>query len=167
MQWFEALQAFVEVAEHKSFAQAAKKLNTHTSKVTKLIQWLEHHLKVVLLIRTTRRVTLTEEGDYLFQRSALLLKEWDDLQKTLIDKTQQPHGKITIAGPANLLNINPIMRWLMEFLTAFPSIQLNTRLITQPVSLAQQHIDILIGFDRYIVDTENTIVKPILRFKYG
>ena len=142
-------------------------LDLTPSKITKLIQWLEHRLKVVLLIRTTRKVTLTEEGEYLFQRTSLLLKEWDDLQKTLIDKMQNPQGKINIAAPANLLNINPIMQWLIEFLNGYPSIQLNTQLITSSVSLSQQNIDILIGVDRYILDTENTIAKRILRFKYG
>jgi DNA-binding transcriptional LysR family regulator len=167
MQWFEALQAFVQVAEQKSFVRAANQLDLTTSKITKLIQWLEHRLKIVLLIRTTRKVTLTEEGEYLFQRASLLLKEWDDLQKTLIDKMQNPQGKINIAAPANLLNINPIMQWLIEFLNSYPSIQLNTRLITSSVSLSQQNIDIMIGVDRYILDTENTIAKRILRFKYG
>ena len=167
MNWFEALQAFVQVAEEKSFVKAATQLHLTTSKITKLIQWLEHRLKVVLLIRTTRRVNLTEEGEYLFQRASLLLKEWDDLQRTLIDKMQNPQGKINIAAPANLLNINPIMKWLIEFLNSHPSIQLNTQLITNAVSLSQQNIDILIGVDRYILDTENTISRRILSFKYG
>lgn len=167
MHWFEALQAFVHVAEQKSFVRAADQLHLTTSKITKLIQWLEHRLKVVLLIRTTRKVNLTEEGEYLFQRASLLLKEWDDLQKTLVDKIQNPHGKINIAAPANLLNINPIMQWLIKFLNNYPSIQLSTRIITTPVNLAQQNIDILIGVDRYILDASNTISKRILSFKYG
>lgn len=167
MQWLEALQAFVAVAKQKSFVRAANQLHITTPKVTKLIQWLEHRLKVVLLIRTTRQVTLTEEGDYLFQRASLLLKEWNDLQQTLVDKTQKPQGKITIAAPANLLNINPIMHWLVIFLNDYPDIQLNTQLITHPINLSQQNIDILIGVDRYVIDKENTIAKRILRFKYG
>ena len=167
MHWFEALQAFVRVAEQKSFVRAANQLGLPTSKVTKLIQWLEHRLKVVLLVRTTRKVTLTEDGDYLYRRAELLLKEWDDLQNTLIDRRQHPQGKIQIAAPANLLNINPIMGWLIEFLTSHPYIQLNTRLITHPVSLSQENIDVLIGVDRYIADPENIIAKSIIRFKYG
>lgn len=167
MQWFEALQAFVRVAEQKSFVRAAHQLHLTTSKITKLIQWLEHRLKVILLIRTTRRVDLTEEGEYLFQRASLLLKEWDDLQKTLVDKMQNPQGKINIAAPANLLNTNPIMQWLIAFLNEYPSIQLSTRLVTSPINLSQQNIDIFIGVDRYILDTDNTIAKGILSFKYG
>lgn len=167
MQWFEALHAFVHVAEQKSFVRAASELQLTTSKITKLIQWLEHRLKVVLLIRTTRKVNLTEEGEYLFQRASLLLKEWDDLQKTLVDKMQNPQGRINIAAPANLLNINPIMQWLIEFLNSYPSIQLSTRIITAPVNLAEENIDILIGVDRYILDGSNTISKRILSFKYG
>ena len=96
-----------------------------------------------------------------------MLKEWDDLQKTLTDKIQSPHGKINIAAPANLLNINPIMQWIISFLNGYPSIQINTRIITGPISLSQQNIDILIGVDRYISDPDNTISKRIMRFKYG
>lgn len=167
MHWLEALQAFISVAEQKSFARAAKQLGLTPSKITKLIQSLEYRLKIILLVRTTRSVTLTDEGEYLFQRASLLLNEWTDLQKSLMDKMHTPEGKITIAAPANLLNINPIMAWLFEFLKNYPSIKLNTRLITNAVSLSQQNIDILIGVDRYIVDAENTIAKRILHFKYG
>ena len=164
---FEALQAFIQVAEHKSFVRAAKRLNVTTSKITKLIQWLEHQLKMVLLVRTTRKVTLTEDGEYLYQRASQLLKEWDDLQNSLIDKMQNPQGKITIAAPANLLNVNPIQRWLIKFLNKYPSIQLNTKIITNPISLSQQNIDILIGVDKYIIDQDVTLSKPLLRFKSG
>ncbi len=167
MQWFEALQAFLEVAEKKSFVKAAEQLRMPTSKVTKLIQWLEHQLKVILFVRTTRRVTLTEDGIYLLQRAELLLNEWDDLKQSVLDKNQTPQGRITIAAPANLLNVNPILQWLVDFLSQYPAIQLSTQLITKPISLSQQNIDILIGVDRYVLDKETTLVKRILSFKYG
>jgi len=57
-----AMRAFVRVVEAGTFTKAADSLEMQNSTVTKLVQWLEGHLTVRLLHRTTRRVTVTPEG---------------------------------------------------------------------------------------------------------
>lgn len=165
MQWFEALQVFVKVGERKSFVQAARQLGLSTSRVTKLIQWLEQRLELILIVRTTRRVTLTEDGEYLLQRASLLLKEWDDLQNSLIDKNLRPQGTLQIVAPANLLNTVPVTNCMNTFLQKYQTIKINTQLISSPVNLSEQNIDILIGVDRYVLDVNHVIAKPIIKFK--
>jgi DNA-binding transcriptional LysR family regulator len=62
---FQAMQAFVKVADAGSFAQAAEQLSVSTSVVTRHVSSLEKHLGIRLLQRTTRKVVLTEAGaDY-------------------------------------------------------------------------------------------------------
>lgn len=165
MEWFQALEVFVKVAEFRSFVKAARQLRLTTSRVTKLVQTLERQLKLTLLVRTTRQVTLTEDGEYLFVRAASLLKEWDELRHSLLDQNQCPQGLIQIAAPADLLSSAPMTIWLSDFLKNNPAIKINTRLLIKPVNLAEENIDVLIGVDRFVLNEDHVVAKPILHFK--
>lgn len=71
---FEYMSIFVQVVEQGGFAKAADVLHLHRPAVTKAIQHLEDDLGTKLLNRTTRKVTLTEEGDAFYQRTKVLLE---------------------------------------------------------------------------------------------
>ena len=62
------MQAFTRVVERRSFAQAASDLGLARSRASEAVQQLERHLGVRLLARTTRRMTLTAEGEDYYRR---------------------------------------------------------------------------------------------------
>ncbi len=62
MDYFASVKAFIQVVEAGSFVKAAQTLNLPRNTVTKQIQALESHLRVKLLNRTTRRISLTNDG---------------------------------------------------------------------------------------------------------
>ena len=74
MQW-EGISEFVYVAECESFTQAAKQLGISTAQVSRQVGALEKRLKVKLLYRTTRKVSLTEEGRVFYQHCRAVLYE--------------------------------------------------------------------------------------------
>ena len=82
-----AMKTFVQVAELKNFSAAALALSMPKSSVSQLVKQLEDTLGARLLNRTTRRVTLTNEGTVFYQRCKDMLADIDELQ-TLFHKNQ-------------------------------------------------------------------------------
>lgn len=74
----EAMNIYVNVVEQGSFIRAAEVLELHRPAVTRAVQNLEHDLGVKLLHRTTRQVSMTDEGEEFYQRCLSLLSELDD-----------------------------------------------------------------------------------------
>ena len=72
MQW-EGISEFVFVAESESFTQAAKNLAISTAQVSRQISALEKRLNIKLFYRTTRKVSLTEEGNVFYQHCRSVL----------------------------------------------------------------------------------------------
>ena len=72
MQW-EGVNEFVYVAEYESFTKAAKRLGISTAQVSRQVSALEARLNTKLLYRTTRRVSLTEEGRVFYERCRVCL----------------------------------------------------------------------------------------------
>jgi LysR family transcriptional regulator for bpeEF and oprC len=74
-----AIRAFARVVESGSFTRAADSLEMPKATVTKLVQALERHLRVKLLQRTTRQVSVTAEGSSYYEKTMRLVKELDDV----------------------------------------------------------------------------------------
>lgn len=92
--------AFVRTAEALSFVAAGRKLGVSASAVGKTIAKLERSLGVRLFNRTTRRVTLTEEGRYFRERCYRILDELRDAETTLSMAAQTPRGRLRVSLPA-------------------------------------------------------------------
>jgi DNA-binding transcriptional LysR family regulator len=75
---FEAIRIFIEIVESGSLTQAAENLQIHRPAVTKALQLLEQH-SGTLLQRTTRRISLTPDGEAFYRRSKPLLAQADEL----------------------------------------------------------------------------------------
>jgi hypothetical protein len=138
-----------------------------TSKVTKLVQRLEFELKMILLVRTTRQVSLTEQGNYLFQQAQDLLEEWDCLYNKITEKQQAPSGILVIAGFPDVLTDKPFIDWLLKFSQQYPTITLRTLTQHQAFDFTHSEMDIFIGRDHQILDTSAIIAKKLLPFHFN
>lgn len=96
----EAMNIYVNVVEQGSFIRAAEVLELHRPAVTRAVQNLEHDLGVKLLHRTTRQVSMTDEGEEFYQRCLSLLSELDDVRR-LFSSTQPPKGRLRLDVPIN------------------------------------------------------------------
>jgi LysR family carnitine catabolism transcriptional activator len=92
------LRAFLAVAHTLNFAQASEQLNLSQPALSLAIRALEETLGGPLLLRTTRRVTLTPEGATLFPIARQLLADWDNAEETLRQRFTLQRGKVSIAA---------------------------------------------------------------------
>src|SRR5699024_3322249 len=101
---FHSLRYFIEVAKTKSFTKASKNLFVSQPGISQQIYLLEKQLEISLLNRTTRKVELTEEGRYLYDRTLTSFSEIENTVSNLIDANAYPEliNIATIPSAASL-----------------------------------------------------------------
>ncbi len=156
-----SIRTFLRVADVESFSEAARQLGLPKSLVTKRINALETALGVPLLVRTTRRVRLTEPGGLYRQRVAGIVEELDELEASLAEGALQLRGLLRISSPTafGILEMRPA---LAEFLARHPDLTIELILNDQPVNPAEE------GYDVVITDTSAISgqfeEQPLFRF---
>ncbi len=118
-----AMSVFARVVEAGSFTKAAESLDLPPPKVTRLVQALEADLRVRLLQRTTRQVTVTPEGAAYYERVVQLLADLADIESTARQSLARPAGKIRVEA-AVAVATQLIVPSLPEFYAAYPDIDL-------------------------------------------
>ncbi|APA89186.1 LysR family transcriptional regulator [Paraburkholderia sprentiae WSM5005] len=115
--------AFVRTAETLSFVAAGRKLGISASAVGKTIAKLERGLGVRLFHRTTRRVTLTEEGQRFHERCHWILEELRDAEAMLSKATQMPRGRLRVSLP--VIGYRFLLPVLPAFNLRYPDVELD------------------------------------------
>ena len=94
MDQIQGMRIFVRVVEAGSFTRAAEYFGLPKGTVTKQIQALEARLKIKLLNRTTRRVTVTPDGAAYYERVARLLNDFDEIESSMTNANAKPSGRL-------------------------------------------------------------------------
>jgi LysR family transcriptional regulator, regulator for bpeEF and oprC len=143
MDQLRAMQAFARVAELGSFTRAAEQLQWPKATLTVLVQQLEAHLSTKLLHRTTRRLTLTDDGAAYLEGVQRLLADIDELDGAVTQRRANPRGRLRVDVPA-AAGRHVIAPALHEFFTRYPDIQLELGSSDRPVDLVAEGIDCVI-----------------------
>lgn len=139
MDQLRGMQIFRTVAECKSFTLAAERLDLPRPTVTNAVQAIERQLGVRLLQRTTRKVSLTVEGQVYFDRCSRVLADVDDLNN-LFSATTKPHGVVRVDLPERMAHRQLIPR-LPEFFARYPDLQLRVGASDRFADLVGEGID--------------------------
>lgn len=118
-----AMNAFVRVVEAGTFTKAAETLDMPNASLTRLIQKLEEELKVRLLHRTTRSVTVTPEGALYYDRVVRLLADLADIESSTTHARTKPSGKIRVDA-ATAIGTLVLMPALDDFYRTYPDIEI-------------------------------------------
>ena len=143
MDQIQAMRIFVRVVEAGTFTKAAGSLSLPKATVTKHVQGLEERLRVKLLNRTTRRVTVTPDGASYYERTIRLLIDLDDIEASMTTARSNPRGRLRVdvgASTAQLL----ILPNIGEFHTRFPDIQVDLGVSDRMVDLISDNVDCVI-----------------------
>lgn len=137
------LRIFISVAEHESFAKAARRLNLSPTTVSRTIASLESSIGVQLLRRTTRSVRLTDEGALFLERCRMGLAEIDEAFDTVRGHRSMPSGTLTVTAPVMFgrLHIQPVV---VELLQQHPDLQIRLLLLDRVVNLVEEGIDVAV-----------------------
>lgn len=135
--------AFVRVADTASFTRAAEGLGLTRSAVGKSITRLETSLATRLIHRTTRSITLTEEGRLFYDHALRILCEVDDAAATLAERNQVPKGRLRIDLPIAFGRLH-ILPLLQRFLADWPELQADVSFSDDYRDLVCEGIDLAI-----------------------
>ncbi|MFI2948130.1 MULTISPECIES: LysR family transcriptional regulator [Serratia] len=138
----EPLRVFALVAEMESFTRAADALGVQKGRISIVIQQLEKRIGTRLLHRTTRRVTLTEDGKTFLNRARDLLAENEALQSMFMDKSAL-QGRLRINLPSEISRV-VIMPRLGEFLEMYPDLVVEISSADLYIDLVKQGVDCVI-----------------------
>lgn len=142
-----ALEVFVEVVRKEGFARAAIALDTSPANVTRYISDLEAHLGTRLLNRTSRKMSLTESGEALYERAKTILDEMADAEAIASSATLQPRGILRINAPISfgILHLAPL--W-PQFMQKYPDVELDISLVDRVVDIVEEGYDVAIRISR-------------------
>lgn len=135
--------AFVRAADARSFTVAAEQLGLSRSTIGKRITRLEARLGVRLLHRTTRSVTLTDEGAMFYERCAEILQALEAAEAAVVARTIAPSGRLRIDVPVSLgrLQVLPVIH---QYMRLWPAVNVNISFNDRYVDLIDEGIDIAI-----------------------
>ncbi|RTL46394.1 MAG: LysR family transcriptional regulator [Burkholderiales bacterium] len=159
-----AMTAFVRVVEAGTFTKAADTLKLPPSSVTRMVQGLEAELKVRLLHRTTRAVTVTPEGGAYYERVAKLLAELSDIESAT--KLQQGNlsGKVTVEMPS-VISAVVVVPALPQFYAQYPDIELEIGVTNRPSDMVAEGVDCAIRMG--IIEEEYLVARRIGNFSFA
>ncbi|MDH7808660.1 MULTISPECIES: LysR family transcriptional regulator [unclassified Rhizobium] len=134
------MTAFVRTVEAGSFTAAARDLGTTPSAVSKSVARLERKIGTRLFLRSTRALTLTQDGQVFFERVAPLLRELD-ASDDAIRSQAGPAGRLRISMPGELAPLL-LPQLFSNFAKSYPDLQLDIGLTDRFVNLVREDYDV-------------------------
>lgn len=143
MDQLQAIRAFARVVEAGNFTRAADSLDMPNATLSKLVQELEAHLGVRLLQRTTRRVTVTPEGQDYYAKASRVLRDLEDIDSSFNIARSKPRGHLRIdVGGSTARDV--LIPLLPDFLARYPDIRVDLGVSDRSVDLIGDNVDCVI-----------------------
>lgn len=135
--------AFVRVAESGSFTAAAAQLGVSVSAVAKAVTRLEEDLDVQLLVRTTRKLALNDDGREFYSRCQRILNDIEDAESAVKGARQAPKGRLRMVMPTMFGHLTFLPR-AAEFSARYPDLVLDLSFEDRQVNLIERGLDLAV-----------------------
>ncbi|MGH8242448.1 MAG: LysR family transcriptional regulator, partial [Steroidobacteraceae bacterium] len=163
METFQAMQAFLRVAELGSFTRAADVLGSSRAMVSTHVQRLEQRFGLKLLNRTTRKVALTPAGADYLEHCRRVFAELAAAEETLRQGKEQPAGRLRVDVPGSF-GRHILLPALPEFLARYPGIALELRFNERVVDLVKEGVDLAVRGGE--VKDPTLVARPVSRSRW-
>lgn len=170
------LKSFTATVDCKSFSAAARSLYISPSKLSKQISWLEEELEVILFIRSTTRLILTEPGQRLYEKTLVLLKQLEQVRVIANPEQMELQGNIQL-----YLTVTPAIPYLtslsIEFMQEHPKISMEILVGSEDLGIYSSSFDLALSFEvikhpklsckKLFSIQRNTFASPAYIKQYG
>ena len=153
-----AMNTFVQIVERGSLTAAAEALNKSLPSVVRVLATLEQSLDVRLLNRTTRRMTLTDEGRQYLTRCQQILSDVEEAELELSAQQREPSGHLNITAPIMFgkMHVTPA---ITSFLQQHKRVEVDLLLLDRTVNLIEEGIDVAVRIGH--LSDSSMIAKPV------
>lgn len=158
MNKFGEMSAFISVVETGGFSAAARKTGESQSAISKAVNALEKRLGVALLHRSTRKVTLTDQGQKYYERTKPLLDEILVADSELTSSVRDVSGLIRIAAPSTFGRLH-VLPLLAELLSRYPGLRVDLVLSDALRDMVDDRIDLAIRVSQ--VNDPDSVVRRV------
>jgi len=143
MDRIDAMATLLAAVDSGSLSGASRALGMPLATVSRKVSDLEAHLGTQLLIRSSRRLTLTEAGQAYAAAARRLLEDLDEAERAASGEYRAPRGHLHITAPIMFgrLHVAPVV---LDFLSAYPDITVRLTLADQMLNLVDDHVDLAV-----------------------
>jgi DNA-binding transcriptional LysR family regulator len=143
MDRLEAMSILAAAVDTGSFSAASRKLGVPLPTVSRKVAELEKHLEAKLLVRSTRKLALTDAGASYLAACKRILEQVGDAEAAAAGEYRTPRGELTITAPIvfGRLHVLPVV---CDFLARYPDIDVRMALSDGNVNLIDDHIDLAV-----------------------
>lgn len=147
MDRLEAMRLLLKVVDRRSFSAASRDLGVPLATVSRKVNELETHLGTRLLVRTTRKVALTDAGATYVASARRILDEIDETERIAAGEFHVARGELILTAPVffGRLHVLPIVS---EFLAEYPEINIRLLLSDRNLHLIEDHVDVAVRIGR-------------------
>ena len=154
----ELIRTFVRAVETGSFTAVANETGSTQATVSRHISSLESHLDARLFNRTTRSMTLTEEGQNYYEHALTILDSVEQAEAAVKPKRHRVTGTLRVTGPLAFTRLQIIPR-IGRFLARYPEIKTDFVLSDRPIDLVEAGVDVGIRIGE--IKDESLIARPV------
>lgn len=165
MDRLEAMSMLVTVTEKGSLSAAGRSLRVPLATLSRKLSELESTLGTRLLIRTTRKLTLTDAGVAYVSAARRILDQVDEAEREAAGEFTVPKGELVVAAPIMFgrLHVLPVVA---EFLATYPEINIRLALADRNVDLIGDHVDMAVRIgklsDSSMVATQIGVMRAVM-----
>ncbi|MDX7951474.1 LysR family transcriptional regulator [Lichenihabitans sp. Uapishka_5] len=143
MDRLEAMALLSAAVEHGSFSAASRRLGVPLPTLSRKIADLEEHLDARLLLRSTRKLSLTEAGADYLAAARRILDQVDEAERAAAGEWRQPRGELVVTAPVvfGRLHVLPVVT---AFLDSYPAVDVNLVLSDRNLGLLADHVDLAV-----------------------
>jgi len=143
MDRLDAMTILLRVVDKGSFSAASRDLGVPLATVSRRVSELEQHLRTRLLVRTTRKVALTDAGATYVASTRRILDEIQETERVAAGEFHVPRGELILTAPVSFgrLHVLPVVT---EFLAAYPEINVQLLLSDRNLHLIEDHVDMAV-----------------------